>query len=431
MAEFVTQRFFDTAAFKTAQQVNSASLSLINYIEQYKGTIHKSGDKEAIKYNLTILQQNLDKFLVTYDSIIAPKNGDYSYKYPGLNWYRQYYNKGAWVSRMMEHLNEDWTIALLTAVENDVLTSAKICLNMILRDGILGICNLNFDLIMALAVPRHPFILPGQKNEVVFFIGTYNQWADIKATVHGAKITHIGQGRVAIEKRATELGLNKLFGTIAQKIGRDSIVRNWSTEFFVAAKGCQMQLDKANVCYIGVANPVSLSIPGYPESALSLRVPGAEVKKISDGHFEIFIAHQTTKPVYAFVDATNKQGRTSAVASLKIITKHLPDPVTRLGDVAENTITLADIKNVYAVHVGQADDDFEMKYSLLSFEFSVIKNKDRKLEGPIVAQDLHNGEIKQIISSLEPGDKIYIDEVKAKDATGRMLGAHPVSYTVE
>ncbi len=89
-----------------------------------------------------------------------------------------------------------------------------------------------------------------------------------------------------------------------------------------------MQLDKMNVFYIGVDNPVTVAAAGYSVEDVSLSIPGAVVTG-GKGHFVITVDKPGNLDVA--INAKTKDGPIKKVGGMPIRVKRIPNPIASVN----------------------------------------------------------------------------------------------------
>lgn len=233
--------------------------------------------------------------------------------------------------------------------------------------------------------------------------------------------------------QAKNLGLNFVHGSINVQYDTVNVTRPFSFSYFVSAPGIAFHLDKANLCYVGVPNPISISVPGYPADKINLKVAGAKVSKIEDGRFEIFFSKITSAKVYAYVEATNEKGRTSTVHSMELKVKDLPVPITNLESFKEGGISLEELKNLKSIKVQSLDSTIAMEYEVISFQVECITHQHKYIEPITVygAEYSNSHELMSVFNAASVGDRFIFSNIRAKAANAREYEALPVSILLK
>lgn len=199
--------------------------------------------------------------------------------------------------------------------------------------------------------------------------------------------------------------------------------------YMVAAPSAAVALDKMNVFYIGVPNPISVSAGGVAPTDLQVSAAGGGIKLNPKGAGKFEVVATTPGTVTINVSAKTKDG-TKPQGSFKFRVKKIPDPVTKVGGQSGNV----DMKKVQLSQIGGviADlpgFDFDAKFVVTSFELSaVVKGA---LKSVVCSGNQLNGEARAILSSAGVGSKIFFDNVKAKGPDGSVRNIPGVTIKVK
>ncbi|MFO0357852.1 MAG: gliding motility protein GldM [Sphingobacteriaceae bacterium] len=197
--------------------------------------------------------------------------------------------------------------------------------------------------------------------------------------------------------------------------------------YMVAAPSAAVALDKMNVFYIGVPNPISVSAGGVAPTDLQVSATGVKLTPKGAGKYEVTATSPGTITIN--VSAKTKDG-TKPQGSFKFRVKKIPDPVTKVGGQSGNVdmkkIQLSQIGGVIADLPGF---DFDAKFVVTSFELSaVVKGALKSV--PCSGNQL-SGEARSILAAAGVGSKIFFENVKAKGPDGSVRNIPGVTIKVK
>jgi len=336
--------------------------------------------------------------------------------------------------------------AIVEVYKNDLAIIEKIAIHMIRREG--GYSIRKFDNIQVLALPYEQFALPGQKITTHIFLGAYAArhvertgqvvYTDVKGDTikseYGVGTLSIPAGQLGQQHVSGKAFFTRYHTNVDQS--RSEITKYtshhefpWAFEYLVTAPGISMQLNNTNICYVGIKNPITISVPGYADDKLSLKVAGAKVTNISDGHYNIFFNKMPKEKTYAFVDATNAERTTSTVGSLPLSIKELPLPIARIAGVNNGYIRLRDLKNAEGISVSLEQCDFEMDYTIVSYKISLLHKRNTIYIEPVKVKGAYfrnSTAAMRIIDMVQHGDKVIFEDIVTKDRNGRIIELAPM-----
>ncbi len=326
---------------------------------------------------------------------------------------------GDWSIENFEHMPAIAAMALLSKYANDVRSSEGIVINRLFEMAHLK--DLKFDTTAAIALPTTSYALEGQKIEASILLAAFNK--SNKPTVvisqGGGTKKDAVNGVVPWETIATGTGLQTVKGKISLQTENGPLDRNWEFSYMVGTTGASMQLDKMNVFYIGVANPVTVAAAGYSVEDVSLDIPGARVAPDSQnrkGHYNIWV--DKLGDLNVNINAKTKEGPLKRVGGMPVRIRRIPDPEASVGGISSGSMAAS----TFRVQGGPAavlkNFDFAARFQIISFSFMMLP-KGKDLLGPYIVKNptgcrfADNKDIVTGIKQAHAGDRVIIEDIKA------------------
>ncbi len=304
--------------------------------------------------------------------------------------------------------------------------------------GASGKLAIKFDRLTAKVIAPSSYIQAGQEYKADIFLAASStaMTDDMMQVLMGGDSINGGGTPIPIEGgmgkyvvRTGGQGEQKYAGIIKFK-KPDGTFENYpfNATYMVAAPSAAVALDKMNVFYIGVPNPISVSAAGVSPTDLQVSATGGikltpkgagkfEVQGLSPGEATINVSAKTK-------DGVKPQG------SFKFRVKKIPDPVAKVGGKSGNVdmkkIELAAIGGVVADLPGF---DFDAKFVVTEFELTAVVKGALKSE-PCKGNALSPG-ARAILQSAGVGSKIFIENVKAKGPDGSIRSIPGVTIKVK
>ena len=263
------------------------------------------------------------------------------------------------------------------------------------------------------------YLIQGEKYEADVFLGAYSTQADnIRISAGGTGLS-VQQGKAHYSAVASGLGEKKYNVTINVTNPLTKEVKTYSKEFAyeVGQRSVAVQLDKMNVFYIGVENPISVSAAGVSSNDVKVSASGVNVSNKGGGHFVV----TATTPGEASLTV-------SAIGVSQKFTyrvKRIPDPTPMLGAKHRSkAMANGEFRAQGGIATVLENFDFEAKCDVAGFEVTYLP----KRQDPITKQNSGarwNGDVQDWISKAKPGDAYFFDDIKCKcpgDAAARNLG---------
>ncbi len=295
-----------------------------------------------------------------------------------------------------------------------------------------GGCYFGGPLYSIVSFPSKPFF-SGEKISANIYFATDESQNHNSYSAKTGKITTENYCEGNWSDIANSVGTHTAMGQLIQHLHDGPISVPWSFQYFVLAKGACLLLDKTNTCYRDMENPVTIIVPGYSSAELSLRVSGAKVVKVSDGHYQIIPAKNSTNEIVAYVDAKGSEGIINTMSITRIKVKDVPSPYTGISNSHIEAMDVGWFKSQKGITIIPFDPDFAMNYTVTSFEMDIIKQSSQHLETyDIHGPDFANNEAAaDAIGKLSSGDKVYISNVRATTKAGEVVSPAPLAVLLK
>ncbi|MBS1777902.1 MAG: gliding motility protein GldM [Bacteroidetes bacterium] len=333
-----------------------------------------------------------------------------------------------WSTAYFHNMPTMAVITLLAKFQNDVRNSEAIIVNELANEA--GSQQMKFDAIKAIAVPKNSYVLAGQKVEASILLAAYNNQINPSVSANSGHITKVEQGLADWETVAAGAGLQTVKGNVSLNMNGQNITKDYEFTYMVGSEGASMQLDKMNVFYIGVPNPITISAAGYSIEDVSVAIPGATITPKDKGHYEVMV----TKPgnIVAEIIAKTKDAGAKTVGKQEIRVKRIPDPVARVGSVSGGPMLSSLFKAQLGVLAALDNFDFDARFVVTSFDFSIVPKRGEMI-GPFPVKGARfdaNKQVPDAINRLRPGDKVYIEEIKARGPDGTTRNLNTIGLTL-
>ncbi len=279
--------------------------------------------------------------------------------------------------------------------------------------------DIKFDQFTPALSAEKNYVISGDKYVADVFLSAYSTTADnISISANGSGIP-VKEGIAHYEAGTSGVGERTVKISINVKNPLNNEVKNYSKDFKyeVGQRSVAVSLDKMNVFYIGVDNPISVSAAGVSSNDVKVSASGVSVKPNGGGKFTV----TATTPGEATLTVSG--GGASQTFSYRV--KRIPDPVPLLGAKHRSkAMPNGEFKAQGGIASVLENFDFEAKCDIVGFEATYLP----KRQDPITAQNAGarwNSTIQDYISKAKPGDAYFFDEIKCKcpgDPAPRNIG---------
>ena len=282
--------------------------------------------------------------------------------------------------------------------------------------------DFKFDQVTTISRPISTYIIEGGKYETRINIGAYDSKAKITANINGQTLTSDDMGTINYSVLCTSPGEKKIKGVVYVK--KDSGTEEYPIEdsYFVAEPVAVAELTKMNVVYMGVDNPISVSVPGVDSRNVIPSIPGGGgtiAKATSGGAGDYVIRANKLGRIKIQVDAKT-DGKTSRTMGTKEIrVKQIPKPIIQVGNFKDGeSVNKAEFLTDPTIRLRLEDFDFQLPTPLRvnSFSFNVSQSGQSDIQG---TGNRLTPDMVSRIKNARRGQKIYIDDVTVKMPDGR------------
>jgi gliding motility-associated protein GldM len=320
-------------------------------------------------------------------------------------------------------------VALMSKFQNDVRNSEALAVQELFAEAHQS--EIKFDEIAAIGVPKTSYVLAGQKVEASIMMVAYNKAAQLQVSPGGGHISKIQDGIAQWETIASGVGLQTVRGSVTVDLGDRKETKNYQFEYMVGSTGASMQLDKMNVFYIGVPNPITVSAAGYSLEDVSVAIPNATITPGTEkGKYNIMVTNPGE--VEAAIMAKTQEAGVKKVGGQKVRIKFIPDPEAQVAGKNSGLVASSTFRVQSGVIAVLKNFDFDARFIVQSFQFSMLPKRG-ELIGPYMCNSARfnsNAQVQAAIERCKPGDKIFIEEIKAKGPDGKNRPLNSITLTL-
>lgn len=290
--------------------------------------------------------------------------------------------------------------------------------------------DFKFDAITARVVPQTRYVFQGEDYNAEVFVAAYDtktspevyimEGADTitDAALKSAKKIEGVNGLVNLKIPAGAEGIKKYAGVIVVTTPAGATNKHYFHDEYVVAKpSLTVSATKMNVFYIGVDNPVSISVPGVPTERVRPTISIGTLKRDATGKDWVVTVPKEGMGKKATISVSAGDGKDSKnMGGVEFRVKRVPDPVPFVGRVQTGPIAREELLISSVIPRMPQDFDFELNFVIQSFNFVSTASGDI-YQRPINGNQFSE-EIKKFIRTARRGQKIWIENIVAKGPDG-------------
>lgn len=303
--------------------------------------------------------------------------------------------------------------------------------------------DFKYDRIEAKVVPKSDYLFAGEQYEAEVIVAAYdtshspNPKVYLMRGLDSLPVSRKAQamsvtrqnGRMDIKFIATSTGLQKYAGfvSVPTNSGNENTY-HFSGEYFVAKPSLTVSAINMNVLYVGVGNPISISVSGIPAENIYPAISNGMLRQNKNkGGWTAFVPSGIEQ---ARIDVSVKMnGKMKRMGSEIFRVKNLPDPVPYIGGRKEGFVNRNNLIAAGKI-VPKMPDDFEFDYS-----FQVISFKMTMQRGfNVYTYESHSSsltdEMAKQIKNTNRGQVIIFDDIIARGPDGENRTLTPLIVTI-
>lgn len=311
-------------------------------------------------------------------------------------------------------------ITILSKFQNDVLRSGNM-MAQYCQDQI-GKVEVVYDKFEILTSQSSNYLLPGQPLEIKAGIGTFSSAAKPTISINGVSQVANDSGFARYNTTVSNSGSIPVTVSFKDPNTGEVMTKNTSVSYTVGqASGASIFLEKMNVMYVGVDNPLTISSGSGKRENAKVSFTGGS---ITGAGGDKYIAKPTqTGPATVSIAVDGKS------FSFPIRCKLLPDPVPLVGTQSGGKSSSASFKQMGGLRAQLKDSEFEAPFQIISYTLAG-NGAGFQQYTPVQINGGPWGS-NAVITQCKPGSTIFIDDIIAKGPDGKTRKLPSIAFQLQ
>jgi gliding motility-associated protein GldM len=349
-----------------------------------------------------------------------------------------------WESEHFEHLPLIAVTTIMSKLQGDIRNAESEMIRYLFNQIEAG--SFKFNKLDATIIPNTNYVIKGNEYKAEVFMAAFDTTQSPEILIGQYKEVRGADGRTDYEmvgatqtmevdpvtrkgiykRTGGTIGINRWSGLIKLKATDGTwIKRPFKSEYIVAEPNVVISPTKMNVFYIGVDNPVAISVPGIGSDKIFPSISNGVLRK--DG--QAWIA-KPSNPGNAMVQVmVDIDGKKRNMGSMEFRVKNIPDPIAKVAGMKTGKIDKKTLMEQSMVVADLEGFDFNAKFTVTEFTVSAkIKGFDR--EETVKSYKINDTQ-RQIINSANKGDKIYFQGIWAIGPDGKPRELNGIIFTIK
>ncbi len=278
-----------------------------------------------------------------------------------------------------------------------------------------------FDTVAARVIAPTNYVLLGDEYKADVFVAAFSKTKDPEVKVGDYDLANkkftgaadsikVEKGMGKYTMKTSREGIFKWGGevTMVSKKGRKKTYP-FVSEYIVAKPAAVVSPEMMNVFYMGLDNPVSVSVPGVANENVSVSINNGNITKLSNGKYVVKGVKQGKATIS--LTATLPGGEKRSMGAMEFRCKALPKPEASINGISGagrmKKEILASIQGMLAQYAGV---EFNATPTVKSFTLNAYS---RGVFASASAKDkFFTREMTDLIKRLRTGDVVYFDDIK-------------------
>ena len=338
-----------------------------------------------------------------------------------------------WEESMFENMPVVASVTLLSKIQNDLLYAEGEVLGTLLNN--IDASDLRVNQVDAFVIPESRIVMRGSSYTANIVLAAIDTTQLPNIYIDGKELPSDRKGYYEVFCNTT--GVFDFTGYLEVPHGDGTVTRHdFSSSYTVVEPSATISATMMNVLYAGIANPISISVPGIPNNAIQATMTNGTLTRQGD----VWEARPSKVGEEAVISVTATiDGNTQSVANTAFRVRQLPDPMPYIayqdakgyeqhykgGKPFAKTLLLQ------AAGIGAAIDDdlLNVTYRVLSFETVFFDSMGNAI--PEVSDGANFSQRqKNSFRRLSRGKRFYISRVRAVGPDGIERDLSPIEVIV-
>ena len=423
--------------FEKATAVKRMSDSLYNFAQSLKEQIVIEADgKDGNIYDI----KNKDNLEAASHVMLAPGTGQGKRLYNAINSFRQRIlsmvtdphqrsiiesnlttklpkNAHTMGKNWQEYMFEDMPVAgavtLLSKLQSDVRYAEGEVLHTLVAN--IDMKDIRVNKLSAFVIPESKTVISGDQFSAQIVMAAVDTTQQPEIYVGGQRISN-GLYRFT----AGAVGEHSFGGYITMRDGSGNIIRrDFTQKYTVVAPSATVSADLMNVLYAGYDNPISVSIPGVPLSAVSASMSGGSFRSIGMGRY---IARPSAVGSDVTISvASNDNGKSRQMGKFTFHVRKLPDPAAYLSIGTDRFrgggLAKASLMGAPGIKAAIDDGILDIEFKVTGFETVFFDNMGNAVPMASAGASFSERQ-RETFRKLSRGKRFYISRITAVGPDG-------------
>jgi len=345
-----------------------------------------------------------------------------------------------WQDEHFDYLPLIAVITLMSKMQSDVRNAEADMLQYLYSQIEAG--SFKFNLLEPVVLAQSNYVVRGNEYKAnvflaafdttqkpIVYIGEYDSTITDEGTIDYFMKGEVGRdydtvpiesGKGVYKVKTSTTGWKKWGGIISLKRPDGTYTnKTFKSEYQVAEPSLVVAPTKMNVFYLGVDNPVEISVPGTPADRILASSNNGRIVPSRGG----YIVRPTKEGSCNISVSVRENGATRSMGSKPFRVRKVPDPYISLAGFPGGSLSKSQILGELGPKATMPDwFEFDLTFNVVGFNLSATQGGFTRTETSTSAN--FTSAQREMLRAVNPGSKIYIEDVLAvgPDGSQRNIG---------
>ncbi len=322
-----------------------------------------------------------------------------------------------WQEYMFENMPVAAAVTLLSKLQNDVRHAEGGVLHTLISN--IDLKDIRVNKLSAFVVPEKTTLYPGERFSANIVMAAMDTTKQPEIYVNGTRV-NTSNGQYSFT--AGGVGEHQFNGYILMRNANGDILRrDFSQKYSVipVPGGATLAADLMNVLYAGFKNPISVSVPGVPQNAVSVSMSGGTLNATGAGRY-IAVPSAVGRDV-TFTVSARDGGKVRSFPPFTFKVRKLPDPTPYIAIGTDRykggNLTKAALMGASRLNAAIDDGILDIQFKVTGFSAVFYDNMGNAVQMASEG-DSFTERMRGQFRRLSRGRRFYITEVKAAGPDG-------------
>jgi gliding motility-associated protein GldM len=269
------------------------------------------------------------------------------------------------------------------------------------------------------------YVMPGDEIEITAGVGSFSAAAKPTITINGQNIPLNTEGAAVYKTTASGTGEKSISVMIEFTKPNGTIERVPKTVKYTVGmpSGASVFLEKMNVMYVGVDNPITISGGSVGAERVQVRFPGGNISKVSGDRYIAKPSNAGMSEIQVVAD-----GKTF---KFPMRLKLLPNPAGFVAGSKGGRIKAEAFKAQGGIIARLEDTEFEAPFRVVSYELAATGGAFPIYTPATNEGNRWTGTAASIVQKATPGTTVFFDKIRVIGPDGKTREITPMVFQLQ